>query len=151
MARPTIYSNEIIEKTKEYIDSAINSYEVGTRPRVKDGKHQGEEEYLQSILRIPTLEGLAFHLGIHKDTIQDWKSQEDKQEFSVLIDRLLQKQADCLISKGLSGEYNPTIAKVLLTKHGYREGTELSGTNGEPLQISLEDKGKIDGALDKIL
>jgi hypothetical protein len=37
-----------------------------------------------------------------------------------------------LINNGLSGDYNPTIAKVLLSKHGYREevkqDTEHSGS-----------------------
>lgn len=38
-----------------------------------------------------------------------------------------------------------------LKKDVYSERQEITGANGEPLQISVEDKGKIDGALDKIL
>ena len=47
-----------------------------------------------------------------------------------------------LINKGLSGDHNPTIAKVLLTEHGYREGTELSGEGGKPLTITFDDAFK---------
>lgn len=111
MARPTIYSDEIITKTQEYIDLCEDT----------EGK-----------VRLPTIEGLAFHLKIHKDTIHTWRKEEDKQEFSDLIEELLSKQGDRLVNKGLSGDYNPTIAKVLLTKHGYREGIDAT-TNDKDL------------------
>lgn len=119
MARPTIYNEQILVDTQAYLDKCVDfpaDRETGVPKKVN----------------LPTIEGLAYHLGIHKDTIYEWR--KEKPEFSELIDKLLHKQADSLISNGLSGEYNPTIAKVLLTKHGYREGIETDiTTNGETI------------------
>ena len=53
-------------------------------------------------------------------------------EFSAIIEQLQAEQEDRLINNGLSGNYNPTIAKVLLTKHGYREGVDQT-TNDKDL------------------
>lgn len=114
MARPTKYSEQILDLTKQYIDEAEDTAEV-------IGK--GLNARIRNKVKLPTLEGLAFFLRVHKDTIQEWKKNHD--EFSVLIGDLLAKQAEALINNGLSGNYNPTIAKVLLAKHGYKESTEV--------------------------
>lgn len=115
--RPTIYGEEMLEKTQTYIDSCVDFPE-------------DREAGLPKTVNLPTLEGLAYHLKINKDTIQEWRKVHP--EFSVLLGDLLAKQALSLVNNGLSGNYNPTIAKVLLTKHGYREGIETDvTTNGE--------------------
>lgn len=44
-----------------------------------------------------------------------------------------------------------TIVGTLGKDEGYSTRSEITGANGEPLQISVEDKGKIDNALDKII
>lgn len=102
---------------------------------------------------LPTIEGLAVHLEINKTTIYEWKKsfvgdnsqitpEEHEEnvklheEFSNLIDNMLNIQANELINKGLKSEYNSTIAKVLLTKHGYREGIDTDMTSkGEKMSI----------------
>ena len=125
--RPTEYNEEVLEATKAYINSSTDTIdETGKAIKVK----------------LPTLEGLALHLDIHKDTVQDWKQYPD---FSVLLSRLLAKQAQALINMGLQGSYNPTIAKVLLTKHGYREGTDITTNDKDlpmPLLSALEKKNQ---------
>lgn len=133
----------MLTKTKEYIASCGNSYEVHVRPNVKDGVHQGDEEYTREIVKVPSIEGLAFHLEINKDTIQVWRKEKGKEEFSVLISRLLEKQAEMLINNGLSGKYNPTIAKVLLTKHGYREGIDATTNDKDLITLKLEERAPI--------
>ncbi len=105
MARPTKYDEEILKKTVAYIASCVDN------PKTDE-------------VNLPTIEGLAFELGLNKDTIYSWRKEHP--EFSDLIDDLLAKQARELVNKGLSGNYNPTIAKVLLTKHGYREGLDTT-------------------------
>ena len=123
MARPTLYNEQILEYTKQYIDTCEDTFD----PESKKVK-----------VNIPTIEGLAYHLGINKDTIYSWR--KEKPEFSELISNLLAKQAKYLVNKGLSGEYNPTIAKVLLTKHGYTEKTETDITSGgEKIQVNVID------------
>ena len=42
-----------------------------------------------------------------------------------------------LLNKGLAGEFNATIAKLLLANHGYsdRQQHEVSGPEGAPLSM----------------
>lgn len=149
MARPTKYSKDIITETENYITLCGDNYEVIERPLIKDGIHKGSEQFRKETVKVPTLEGLAFHLKVNKDTIQEWKKIHD--EFSVLIDELLAKQADMLINGGIAGTYSPVIAKVLLTKHGYREGIENTGKDGKDLIPDTEIVNKIDSAVKSYL
>lgn len=121
MSRPVEYNQEYVENAKKYLESCID------RPADKDSD-------IKASVKIPTIEGLAVYLGINKDTVYDWEKKYD--EFSVVISKLRGEQADRLINNGLSGSYNPTIAKVLLTKHGYREGIDQT-TNDKDLPIPI--------------
>jgi hypothetical protein len=138
MARPTDYSPEIIKKTQLYLDNCVDDVKEFHKTR---GDKSDTYERIVNV-KIPTIEGLAVYLGITRETIYDWESQESKKEFSYITARLRSQQASELISKGLSGDYNPTIAKVLLTKHGYREGIESTGKDGDKLipdTINIKD------------
>lgn len=148
MARPTKYSKHIITKTHLYLLECKDEYVTETRDKIENGKVVGKEEFRRLKVNVPTLEGLAFRLGVHKDTIQEWKKEHE--EFSVLIARLLAKQAEALVNKGLSGDYNPTIAKVLLTKHGYREGLDHT-TDDKPIAPTPESIAKANEALDAFI
>ena len=56
-----------------------------------------------------------------------------------------------LANKGLAGMYNPTIAKVLLSKHGYREGHEYANPDGSNMfRPTEEDRDKADRALEEL-
>lgn len=121
MSRPVEYSQEYVENTKNYLESCIDT-------------PADRESDIKASVKIPTIEGLAVYLGINKDTVYDWEKKYD--EFSVVISKLRGQQADRLINNGLSGSYNSTIAKVLLTKHGYREGIDQT-TNDKDLPIPI--------------
>lgn len=124
MARPLEYNLEIVAKAEEYIKSCQDSFKI---------LGEGESAKTVPTVKVPTIEGLAVYLNIHKDTIYDWESKFS--EFSDVIATLRSHQADRLINNGLAGTYNPTIAKVLLTKHGYKEGTETDVTSkGEKIE-----------------
>lgn len=114
--RPKEYSEEIVAKTRQYLDSC---FDFSSDPETK----------IRAV-NIPTIEGLAVWLKIHRDTIYAW--EKEHPQFSDIIAELRSKQANALINNGLSGNYNPTIAKVLLTKHGYREGIDQT-TNDKDL------------------
>lgn len=124
MARPTIYSDDILIKTQEYIDLCEDAVDT-----VKSGESDNYTKYsIRVVVKLPTIEGLARYLKIHKDTIYTWR--KEKSEFSDLIDDLLAKQVEQLINKGLGGDYNSTIAKVLLSKHGYNDKQEVEQSGG---------------------
>lgn len=128
MGRPSEYSEEILVKCQEYFD-----IERPTNDEV-----------------IPTIEGLSLYLNVARQTIYDWKNHPDKKDFLYIIEKIMAKQGQGLITHGLDGKFNATISKVILTKHGYREGIEQSGPDGGPITIDIEKKAKIDDALSKL-
>jgi hypothetical protein len=79
-------------------------------------------------VNIPSIEWLANHLELHRDTIHQWEKEEGKEDFSDILRELRNEQAKRLINNGLSGAYNPTIAKLILSKHWYVEKTENKDT-----------------------
>lgn len=117
--RPTDFNGDIITRSKEYIDSC----EDELIDRIS-GQSDSFTKYEQKLkVNLPTIEGLARYLKIHRDTVYQW--EKDHQEFSDILEELRSKQAERLLNNGLSGDYNPTIAKVLLTKHGYTDKQEI--------------------------
>lgn len=112
MARPIEYTEELIEKTRQYLLICE------------------DEENKQ----LPTIEALSLYLDVSRTAIYDWCTKYP--EFSYIIDRLKANQANELIQRGLAGTYNPTITKVILTKHGYREGIDQT-TNDKDLPTPI--------------
>ena len=101
VGRPTKYNAKIISKAKDYLENYEQYEEV-----------------------IPSIEGLACHLHIARDTIYDWSKQDDKREFSDIVGDILSKQAKVLMNKGLVGDFNSVIAKLIMHKHGYSDKQE---------------------------
>lgn len=117
--RPTKYNEDIIKKSKDYLEN----YE-----KLGDAT--------------PTIAGLAVYLGISRETIYDWSSQEEKWQFSDTIKLLSAKQEAILWNKGLKNEFNPTICKLGLANHGHADKfkNEVTGANGKdffPAQINI--------------
>jgi len=130
MARPIEYNPEICVRAQEYIKECVDV--ITEYHQTRGVKSDGYTRLVQ--VKIPTIEGLAVYLKINRDTVYDWcKKYED---FSDIIEELKAIQADRLLNNGLSGDYNPTIAKVLLTKHGYREGIDQT-TNDKDLPTPI--------------
>lgn len=114
--RPTDYNEEILLKAQEYISSCEDTDIEGGKVNVK----------------IPTRGGLARYLDVSRDTLYEWAKVH--KEFSYIMETLGAEQEDRLINQGLSGRYNSTISKVLLTKHGYADKLETDiTTQGEKL------------------
>lgn len=105
--RPTDYNEQTLEKTKHYLANYKDYDDV-----------------------IPSVAGLAVVLGCARNTIYDWASQEDKKEFSNILQDILSTQEKTLINKGLNGEFNSNITKLVLGKHGYHDKQETDVTSG---------------------
>lgn len=122
--RPTKYSEQITKDAKKYLALCVDSYE-----RILQSKKKRSVMYRHKfVVKLPTIGGLAVYLHISRETIYDWKKKY--KEFSDVIEEMMAEQENRLINSGISGDYNPTIAKVLLTKHGYREGHEVANPDG---------------------
>lgn len=118
IGRPSKYSEEYVKKAQAYLDCLP------------------EDEVVHSI------EGLAVYLGIHRDTIYDWCSQEDKQLFSDIVNKMSMQQGKSLINNTLNRKFEPRTANMLLGKHGYTTKVETDiTTKGESINntSAIED------------
>lgn len=109
--RPTKYSEEFIGKADAYLKL--------------------EQDKKKSV-RLPTIEGFAGFIGVNKTTLYEWA--KDHVEFSNALTKILTEQQKRLVNKGLSGDYNSTIAKLVLSaNHGMREKSDLT-TDGKEIK-----------------
>lgn len=104
--RPTSYTPDLLEAARDYI-----------------------ERYEDVGDAIPSIAGLACHIGVTRETCHAWDREEGKQEFSHILKQLLQAQERVLVAKGLLGGFNPTITKLILSKHGYSDKIEQAHTS----------------------
>lgn len=111
--RPTKLNAAMIEAAKAYLD---------------------DTEIVGVHTLLPTIEGLALHLGITRETVYDWETKNP--EFSDIVGKLRSAQAQKLIQNSLVGRYNPTIAKLILSgKHGYVEKSEVDNNHSGAVQF----------------
>ena len=103
MARPTTWTIEIENAAWDYINGGWE-----------------EEEHA-----FPSVVGLCAVLGRGKSTIYDWASHNDKG-FSDILDKINECQEMVAWNKGLKGEYNANLVKLLLGKHGYSDRVDSS-------------------------
>lgn len=82
---------------------------------------------------LPTIEGLALRLDISRDTLYSW--ERENREFSYIISQLRQAQAEKIIQNAMIGRYNPNISKLLLSKHGYIEQSDVT-SGGQPISFN---------------
>lgn len=83
----------------------------------------------------PSLVGLCSYLNRPKSTIYDWAKHEDKQ-FSDILAKINQEQEIVAWNRGMVGDYNANLVKLLLGKHGYHDKQDqtLSGPDGESIK-----------------
>lgn len=98
IGRPSKYDEQTIPKALEYLEN----YEAIGDP-------------------IPHIAGLAKALNVTRKTIHLWAKDEEKADFCYITERLDGQQELDLINKGLTGDINPNITKLILGKHGYHD------------------------------
>jgi hypothetical protein len=123
--RPTEYSKDILKRTETYLESCVDDVEEFHKTR---GDKSDSYDRLV-IVNLPTIEGLSLFLKVARSSIYLWKEQH--KDFSDTLDVLLALQKQKLINGGLSGEYNATIAKlVLASNHDMRDKVDTDMTSG---------------------
>jgi len=121
--RPTKYNEEIVGKAREYITN-----------------------YQEHGHAMPSIVGMAVVLNVAKSTLYDWAEDEEK-EFSDILDECMDNQELVLFNQALMNEFNSSIAKLALGKHGYHDKVDstLSNPNGGPVQVQEVKRSIIDG------
>lgn len=113
LGRPTKYKDEYVDQAEVYLMECEDTL-------TERGKLQ---------VKLPTVEGFARFLGVNKTSLYEWEKKHDI--FSNALDKIRIEQQQRLINMGLSGDYNPTIAKLVLSSnHGMSEKTETDLTSG---------------------
>ena len=109
--RPSKYTPELLEKARKYVAG--------------DWYHYGAQ--------FPSHTGLALYLGVRTTTLYAWEQEEGKEEISDMLREIMEIQHEMLVGHGVTGEFKPVITKLVLTKHGYSDKSELTGQDGKPL------------------
>jgi len=138
MARPTTCDFEVLDKTKEYLVSYEDNGDI-----------------------MPSVAGLAIHLGVGRQTIYDWKNlikddhvdteSDCRLEFSYILETLLAKQEQILFKNGLKGDFNAAITKLALGKHGYsdKQDNTLASPGSDTLNVNVRNEWNLTGVPSK--
>jgi len=111
--RPTEYKPEYCNQAEVYL---MNCEDTLT----ERGKIQ---------VKLPTTDGFARFLGVARSSLYLW--EKSHPGFSDALDKIRNEQQERLINMGLSGDYNSTIAKLVLSSnHGMKEKSETDVTSG---------------------
>lgn len=126
VGRPTKYKEEYIDKVDEYLE--LHQDKELEKVGLKSEKGYEKIDYVLRV-NLPTIEGFARFIGVNKTTLYEWDKKY--QDFSNSLDKIRIEQQTRLINEGLAGNYNPTIAKLILSSnHGMKEKTEQDITTG---------------------
>lgn len=134
------YKEEYIAEVDKYLELCKDGYEkVLIRPSEEE-LNLGLKNTIVDVrtvqkVKLPSLEGFAKHLGVVVDTLKNWA--ESNPPFLGALDRIMQEQKERLTSEGLSGNYSPLIAKLILSaNHGMRERKDMT-TDDKPIQSNV--------------
>ena len=119
--RPTTYKKKYCKKVDDYIKRNQDEWR---------DTNTGEKKL---IVNLPTTTGFSLFVNIPQRTLYEWRDKHP--EFSQSLEKIVKEQKKRLIDMGLSGDYNSTIAKLILSSnHGMREKTDTDlTTQGEKI------------------
>lgn len=114
IGRPSKYDDAVQKIAEDYCDNYTNYGDV-----------------------VPTVVGLALAMDVATNTVYNW-ANEDNPDFLRIFTRVEQLQHKGLVNGGLLGDFNPAIAKMMLTKHGYSDSQKVDHTtNGKDIAPSF--------------
>lgn len=119
VGRPTQYDPSFVDKVDKYL--AENQDEWSEFHKTRGDKSDSYEQVVK--VKLPTREGFAQFIGKSTDAFLDW--EREHPEFGGALRKIEMEQKQRLINEGLAGNYNPVIAKLLLSaNHGMVDRTE---------------------------
>jgi len=113
--RPTKYSKEMCDKVVVYLEERKDDWKLKTFEYIDSKGKKDKKVDIIFEVNLPTIEGFALFLGVNKTTLYEWGKKH--KEFSNSLEEIKTIQQEKLINHGLSGKYNPTIAKLILSSN----------------------------------
>lgn len=122
--RPSEFSEDYIYRAHEYLEQCKDTFNDKGKIKVS----------------LPTIEGFALFLGVSKVSLYEW--EKGNKRFMNALSKIRDEQKKKLIDMGLSGDYNSTIAKLILSSnHGMKERSDLTSDDKQlPSSIQVEVK-----------
>ena len=114
MGRPTKYTGNTCKRARHYLANHLEYDDL-----------------------VPSIAGLACALDVTRETVREWASEEGKEDFSAIVGKIMASQEKKLLNGGLSGGHNASIAKLMLSKHGYSDKSEVQQTGDSTLSITV--------------
>jgi len=121
MGRPTKYKPEFVAMVDEYLADCEDEYTEFHKTR---GDKSDSYDRLIKV-NLPSLVGFSLRINVDETTMWEWA--KIYPDFSKALDKIKKIQQERLVKGGLSGEYNPMIAKLVLSaNHGMREKSDIT-------------------------
>ncbi|WP_348271952.1 terminase small subunit [Rathayibacter sp. VKM Ac-2805] len=115
MARPTKLTKRLVDRAEQYIGEMAR-------------------------FELPSHVGLAIFLDVAESSLYLWRDVDSDlgRRFSETLARIKTFQHYQALNKGLKGEWNSTIVKLVLANHGYAEKRETDlTTKGKELPAPI--------------
>ena len=119
MARPSEKQDNLPELVDEYLKECKDKF-------TSEGNS----------VNLPTISGFARKIGFNESTMYEWVKTDPI--FSKSLEDIKDEQRDRLLNQGLAGNYNSTIAKLVLSaNHGMAEKKEVDNTVRFPEGVDI--------------
>lgn len=116
--RPTKLNGHVIDHAREYVDGYSSDAVTAAITYLQNCGDKLAPRNKEEV--VPTIDGLAYHLRISRDTLYAWA--EANTDFAYIVERLQQKQVVKVVNGTILGKYkSPKTAGMLLAKQGYYE------------------------------
>ena len=86
---------------------------------------------------IPSIEGLAELLEVNRSTLYEWKDKHSM--FSDTLAGIEAKQKKVTLNNGLTGDFNATIAKLVLANHGMHDKQDTTSQMNVVVESDIDD------------
>lgn len=122
--RPTNYRESLNEKVNKYLKTCVD--EITEFHKTRGEKSDTYERILK--VNLPSIVGFGIYAGVPESTLYDWRDKH--LNFSESLAKIVDAQKLVLMTEGLSGNYNASIAKLILSaNHNMVEKKEFDHTS----------------------
>ena len=104
--RPTKYHSGAGVMLEAYLMGCVDTFDI------KDRKWH---------VRLPTVDGFAAYLGVHRDTLHTWAKIH--KEYRHALERLIRTQYIRLLNGGLAGHYKSSLVILMISCNHWKRFT----------------------------